>query len=116
MVRGEPRAYRWEMQVGRRGRWRRGWQVGRRGSCGACPGIGYVTLWGGVVLIARGPQGKASLAGRLAALTGGCTAAPGASDAPASVKGKLEELGKARGAGSPPLPSGPRKLAEVRGD
>ena len=98
------------MQVGRRGRWRRGGQVGRRGSCGACPGIGYVTLWGGVVLIARGPQGKASLAGRLAALTGGCTAAPGASDAPASVKGKLEELGKARWVGAHPCLQVPGSL------
>lgn len=57
----------------------------------------------------------AYLAGRLAVLMGGCTAAPGASDALASVKGELEDLGKARGAGSPPLPSGPWKLAEARG-
>ena len=63
--------------------------------------------WCGVVLIVRGPQGKANGAGRLAALMGGCTAAPSASDARASVKGKLEHLGKARGAGSPPLPSDP---------
>lgn len=71
--------------------------------------------WCGVVLIVRGPQGKANGAGRLASLMGGCTAAPSASDARASVKGKLEHLGKARGAGSPPLPSDPWKLAEVRG-
>ena len=37
--------------------------------------------WCGVVLIVRGPQGKANGAGRLAALMGGCTAAPSAPDA-----------------------------------
>ena len=116
LVRGRPRAYRWE---GRCGRCR--WGGGADGeTCGACPGIGYAAPWGGVgwggvVLIVRGPQGKAGGAGRLAVLMGGCTAAPSASDAPASVKGKLEHLGKARGAGSPPLPSDPWKPAEVGG-
>lgn len=112
LVRGEPRAYRWE---GRCGRCRWGGGAGGE-TCGACPEIGYVTRGVGLCSSHGDPKEKpAYLAGRLAVLMGGCTAAPGASDAPASVKGELEDLGKARGAGSPPLPSGPWKLAEARG-
>lgn len=74
--------------------------------------------WGGVGwcgAYCAGTPRKSRRAGRLAVLMGGCPVAPSASDAPASVEGKLEHLGKARGAGSPPLPSDPWKLAEVRG-